>query len=306
MKKVLKVLLILVFCFCINVNAGTNTFDREELDNYGVNKHWKITDKNLKNVLNTYAVDASEKIYDFSNVLTEDEEKELKVLIDDFIQKYHTEIVILTDDLRYMYDYENKQFASDFFDYNDFGMDFNNSGVLLFRNTYKNDPYYNIYSFGDAQLYMSYDRVEATLDHIYDYLYNKNYIEGFTKYINDLSLYYSEGVPKTMKGYEVNEDGYLKKKYVIPWFQGIGISLVITALIMFILIKKNQMVSSPTKANQYMNNGASAINNRRDVFLSTVTRTYNINTSSGSSGTGFSSSSGSSGGGHSSGSGRHG
>lgn len=310
MKKVLKLLIALILCFCLNVNAGTDTFDRESLPNYGVNKGWEITEKNLDNVLNTYAVNASEKIYDFSDIITNEEEKEIKKLIDEYIKKYHKEIIIVTDNLRYMSDYENEQFVADFFDYNDFGMDYNNSGVVLFRNTYVNDPYYNIYSFGDAQLYMSYERVEATLDHIYDYLHSKKYAEGFTKFVNDVGLYYREGIPKTMKNYKVTKDGYLKRKYVVPWFQTIGISLVVTVLIMFILIKKNIMVVKATKASQYMNHGQSKITNKKDVFLTTSTRTYTINTSSeGSSGGGYSSSSssrGSSGGGHSSGSGRHG
>lgn len=306
MKKILKLLIVFILCICINVNAGTNTFDREELPNYGVNKNWEINSSNLNNVLNTYAVDASEKIYDFSNILNDDEEKKLKSVIDQFIKKYKTDVVVLTDDFKYMSDLENEEFTSDFYDYNDFGMDYNNSGIVLFRNTYSNDPYYNIYAFGEAQLYLSYDRVEATLNHFYGYLKNEDYLEGFTKCVNDLDLYYSEGIPKTMKDYEVDENGYLKKKYTTPWFQAIGISLVLTTLIMCLLVKKNKMVEKPTKANQYINHKESKITNKKDVFLTSATRTYTINTSSNSSSGGVSSSKGSSGGGHSSGSGRHG
>lgn len=305
MKKIFKILILLVLCLGINVNATTNTYDRETLPNYGVNKNWKITENNKNNILNTYAVDASEKIYDFSNILTEDEEKELKETIDKFIKEYKTDVVILTDDLKYMTDMENENYASDFYDYNDFGMDYNNSGVLLFRNTYSNDPYYNIYMFGDAQLYLSQDRVEVILDNIYNHLHNKNYLKGFTKFVDDLELYYSEGIPKTMKDYEVDENGYLKKKYTVPWFQAIGISLVVTALIMFILIKKNKMVAKATKANQYINYNQSKITNKRDVFLSTSTQSYTIDSGDGG-GSSIGSSGGSSGGGHSSGSGRHG
>ena len=305
MKKIFKILILLVLCLGINVNATTNTYDRETLPNYGVNKNWKITENNKNNILNTYAVDASEKIYDFSNILTEDEEKELKETIDKFIKEYKTDVVILTDDLKYMTDMENENYAADFYDYNDFGMDYNNSGVLLFRNTYSNDPYYNIYMFGDAQLYLSQDRVEVILDNIYNHLHNKNYLKGFTKFVDDLELYYSEGIPKTMKDYEVDENGYLKKKYTIPWFQAIGISLVVTALIMFILIKKNKMVAKATKANQYINYNQSKITNKRDVFLSTSTQSYTIDSGDGG-GSSIGSSGGSSGGGHSSGSGRHG
>lgn len=308
MKRILKILIVILFCLSINVHAGTDTYDREELKNYGVNKDWEITESNKSNILKTYAVNAAEKIYDFSDILTDDEEKTLKEQVDYFIKKYKTDVVIFIDDLKYTSDYENENYASDFYDYNDFGMDYNNSGIVLFRNTYSKNPYYNIYMFGDAQLYMSSERVEATLDNIYDYLHSKKYVQGFTKFVNDLSIYYSQGIPKEMQKYEVNENGYLVIKYTIPWFQSVGISLVITFIVMLVMIQKNQMVHSATKANEYLNRQTSNITNRRDVFLSTSTQVYNLNnTSSGQSGSSSgASNTGSSGGGHSSGSGRHG
>lgn len=320
MKKIIKILLVIIVSMYINVNASTNTYDRETLPNYGVNKNWNINSSNINEVLNTYAVNASEKIYDFGEILTAQEEKELMKTIDAFIRRYRTDIIILTDDLRYMSDYENEEFAANFYDYNDFGIDFNNSGILLFRNTYASDPYYNIYAFGDAQLYMSYDRMEATLDHIYDYIHNKNYLAGFTKFVNDVSLYYGQGIPKTMKDYEVNQSGYLKKKFNIPWFEVSASALIVTIIIMFIMIKQNYMVTKATRANQYINRFKSKMTNRKDVFLSSTTRTYNM--SSGMAGSAAAGAAvakgitkgiamsgtriGSSGGSHRSGGGRHG
>lgn len=305
MKKLLNVIILILLFVGISVNAGTDTKDRNTLPNYGVNKNWKITESNKYEILRTYAVDASEKIYDFSDILTNQEEKQLKEKIDTFIKKYKTDVVILTDDLRYSKDYENENFAVNFYDYNDFGMDFNNSGIVLFRNTYSQDPYYNVYMFGDAQLYISYERAEATLDNVYDYLHNKDYLNGFSKFVDDLTMYYDHGIPKEMQKYEVDENGFLTRKYTIPWFQAIGISLVITFIIMFILIKKNKMVYEQTKANHYINKQTSNITNRRDVFLSTSTKSYVIDSGGGSSG-GGGSFRGSSGGGHSRGGGRHG
>ena len=65
MKKYLKILLIISIYF-IGINncyAYSKTFDRNELKNYGVNKKWTINENNKKNVLNTPAVDANDKIY---------------------------------------------------------------------------------------------------------------------------------------------------------------------------------------------------------------------------------------------------
>ena len=46
MKRILKILIVILFCLSINVHAGTDTYDREELKNYGVNKDWEITESN--------------------------------------------------------------------------------------------------------------------------------------------------------------------------------------------------------------------------------------------------------------------
>ena len=73
MKKVIKVFWILTI-FCTNiliVNAAPTTYDRQELDNMGVNKDWTITESNKDNVLRTPAVNAEAKIYDFADLLGE-------------------------------------------------------------------------------------------------------------------------------------------------------------------------------------------------------------------------------------------
>jgi hypothetical protein len=59
-------------------NAEVKTYDRNVLENYGVNKKWEINESNRHNVMNTHAVDASEKIYDFEDILSETDEYFLK------------------------------------------------------------------------------------------------------------------------------------------------------------------------------------------------------------------------------------
>ena len=275
-KKILSIIIILILLFEINVYAVPNTKDRTQLPNYGVNKNIEITNYNKNKILNTYAVDASEKIYDFSDILTEAEEKQLKKKIDMFIKKYKTDLVIIVDNLEYSDDYENENFSRNFYNYNDFGIEYNNSGILLFRNTYSKDLYYNIYSFGENQLYVSSERKNATLDNIYDYLREKKYLNCFSKFIDDITMYYEHGIPKEMQKYEIDEMGTLTRKYDVPWIIVIGLSFVITFIVMYILVNKNKMVSHAKKANQYINKEKSNLTNKRDVFLSTSTRTYII------------------------------
>ena len=144
------------------------TQDRSALKNLGVNKKWKITNKNRDNVLRTPYVNSEEKIYDFSNVIDDAEEQELLQKINDFTRKHNTELIIVTYRLPYTSDSMNEDFAADFYDYNDFGLEIKDyDGIVLFRNTYEIDPYYDMYTFGKAQLHFDQTRHDDILDSIY-------------------------------------------------------------------------------------------------------------------------------------------
>ena len=306
MKKNMKVLFLLAVFFLniTNCSASTNTYDRNELEDYGVNKKWQITENNKQNILNTPAVDASEKIYDYADILTEDEEKILKEKIDKFIEKTKMGMVIVVPSFDYYDDSENEDFAADFYDYNDFGIDYPKySGVLFLRNDNPSDRYYNIYTFGNAQLYFDYNRLESVLDNIYSSISNGYYLQGFSDYIDEMTNYYKAGIPSTMKNYRVDDKGYIYEIYQIPWMIVIIVAIVITFIIMLILIKKNKMVIKATTASDYFDKKSFKMTNFQDRFLRSHTSSYTISSSSGGGG---GSHGGSSGGGHGGGGGRHG
>ncbi len=310
MKKLVKIIILTILLILpFSLKAEVTLKERNEANNYGVNKKWSITDSNIDNVKNTKYVDASEKIYDYSNVLTEEEKVELKSLIDDYITKTKMDMVILIDSLPYVLDSENEDYAVDFYDYNDFGIDFENySGVILFRNTYETDPYFNVYMFGNAQLYYSYERSENMLDAIYPDLKNKNYMDGFSSFVDIYKNYYEQGIPSEYKNYYIDDMGYLKKKYNVPWLIALIASTFVTIITLTIMVNKNKMVKKDTRATGYLNNSSISYTKRTKNLISSHTTHYRRTESSsgGGGGGGFSSSSGSSGGGHSSGGGRHG
>lgn len=313
-RKILKLTLIIVtfisayILLPTTVNAEVKTYNREELKNYGVNKKWNINTNNKDNILKTYAVDSNQKIYDFSNILTDEEEQKLTDRMKRFTEKYKIDIVILTDNYQYTEDSQNTTFATDFYDYNDFGINYEKyDGVMLFRNTYEQNPYFDAYSFGNAQLYFYDTRLSNTLDYIYDDIHSEAYYSGFNKFIDKMEEYYNEG---KLTDYYVDESGFLQKQKTASYYlKMIGLSmliaLVITGIIIYILIKKNKMVLKATKATVYMNKEKSKITNVQDNFITSNTTSYVISSDT-SSGGGHSSSGGSSGGGFSSGGGRHG
>lgn len=306
MKKMILLFTIILLLIPFNANASVEVFSRNESNNYGVNKHWTINEDNLDNVLETPLVDESKKIYDFSSILTEEEKTFLLGKINDFIEKTNMDMVIVTYNLPYVSDYTNEVFAADFYDYNDFGIAFENySGVLLFRNTYVADRYYDIYTFGDAQLYFDYDRLNVTLDNIYYDFVNDNYLSGMSRFIDDMQRYYDLGISSEYENYYIDENGFLVRKYSPPILAALVISTVLTVGIMTILVSKNKMVKKASKADEYLINSSVKYNLREDKYQYSRTSSYRVSSSSGGGG-GGGSSRGSSGGGHSSGGGRHG
>lgn len=307
-KKISNFLIVILLTLIstVRVNAyGPEIFDRNTLPNLGVNKKWDIAGKE-DYILSTYAVDASIKIYDFSNILLDTYEPELRTKIDDYISHTGFDMVILTDDYIYTNDEANGYHASDFYDFNDFGLKNEYySGVLLFRNTYEQDKYFNIYTFGEAQLYYSYYELESVLDDIYPFLSNGQYEEGFSLFVDRMTDGYNNGIAPQFEHAHIDDMGNIIYDYV-PNYLSIFIgAIIISGIYMFILLSKHKMIVKATKANEYIEKDKIVFSNKRDEFVRSHTSSY-THTSSSGGGSGGGSFSGHSGGGFSSGGGRHG
>ena len=313
MKKIYYILLTIILLFTLNVKASTKTYERTEDNNYGVNKETDYHDK-LNHVLKTKYVDASEKVYDFSDLLTDNEERELKELIDAYYRKTKMEIVIVTDNLPYSSDSQNTEYMDDFYDYNDFGLETKHyDGVLLFRNTYQVDPYYDFNMTGEAQFYFK-TRADDILDTIYNEIKNNDYYNGFKHFIELLDNYYEVGIPSEMEGYTLDETGHLvpppkpPKEYKVPTVWMIISAVLGTSIFTGVNIKKNKMVTHAYEANDFLDKSSVNYTNTTDQLTNTFVTHHIITSNNNSSGGGggFSSHTGSSGFGHSSGGGRHG
>jgi len=316
MKKFIKILLLLfLVTFSINVYAEDSTIKyndgsmRKDMENYGVNKKWNINEDNLDNVLRTPYVDSKEKIYDFAHILKDDEIKEMKELINQYIEHTGMDMVFVTVDMPYVRDDENEEYASDFYDYNDFGLnDDNYSGVILIRNAYSENRYFNIYTFGEAQLYFDYDRCENILDDIYYNFSNDMYLDGFKTFVSELTNYYDSG--PALDDYYVDENGIIHKdkgKFKPPYFMASLIGGIVSLIIVNGMKSRNKMVMASSNARDYCNESKTNYKVRIDNLINTfTTRHFISSSSSGSSSSHHSSSIGSSGGGHGGGGGRHG
>ena len=287
MKRLINlVFIVLLTLICtINVYASTNTYDRNTLENYGVNKNVQNINSKLNSIMQTKKVDASEKIYDFSDILTDEEETLLKAKIDKFIEDNNMDMVIVTDNFAYSYDRKNEEYADDFYDYNDFGLDIEYySGVLLLRNTYSLDPYYHMSTSGSAQLYLNDSRINSILDDIYNDIHAGNYYEGFSKWITYTDNYIKSGYPSTASNYYLDNTGNMHKvrpKYHAPWGIAFIAGVAVALTIVLIMVAKNKMVKKAQKASEYLDNNSINITKREDTFLRSHTTSYTVSSSSG-------------------------
>lgn len=303
MKRFKFFVFVFAFLICIgSVSASTRTYNRTKDNNYGVNKKWDINSKNLKYVQATPLVDSSEKVYDFADILSDSEEKEIYKKIKNFISAYDVDMVFVTTDFSYSDDIDNEDYAADFYDFNDFGLDYEHyDGIIIYRNAYSSDPYYAIYFFGDVQLYFNSDRRDDLLDDIYDTFHSKKYVSGIDRAISIISSNINSGIPHSNRYMYVDEMGFLKSHYHVPVVTCFVFSSIITFIVILVLVKKNKMVKKAATAFDYLGKDTIKYTEKTDKFIRSHTSSYTVSSSSG----GGHSGGGHSGGGHSGG-GRHG
>lgn len=292
MKKIF-VLLISLFLLVLPVYASTNTYSRTTTD-LKVPKKIKYKSSMEHNVLLTPSVNANEKIYDFAELLTEEEEKQLYDKVKEFIANTNLDLAIVTINTNVKD--STQEYADDFYDYNDFSID-----GLAFVIDMQNRIFY-ISTAGKAMLYYNDYRVEYILSALDQEMYNHEYFNACNTLISQLTEYYNHGFSDNADKYVViGTQIYRKTPYLL-----LSIIAVVSATIgTLILALRNKKIKLATNSNDYFDNKSFEITKDTKEFISSNTSRVYIppadSGGGGSSGGGFhSGSSGAShgGGGH--------
>ena len=287
MKKILLILLIFIL-FPFNVVASVNTCTRTS-DNLYVPDKIKYKSSMESSVLSTPCVDANEKIYDFADLFSNEEEINLYNEVTDFINKTGLDLGIVTINVNSKG--SAMVFADDFYDYNDFGR----HGILLLIDMDTREYYFS--TTGNAIFYFDDYRVDAVLDAMEYDMINGNYNNAALAFIDIIEYYYNAGI--ITNKYTIDSSGKIVRK--TPWILITIISLSVAFIITTILKGRNKKIKVVNHANEYIN-GKLKLTKKNEIFLyKTTDRHYSpiSDSSSGSSGGGgFSSHSGSSGSSH--------
>ena len=257
MKKIIKITFICVISFIfINTNASTKTFTRT--NEKPLVPSWITVDSSNKEaIMSTPAVDATEKIYDYAELLTEKEENDLLKKINEYVEHTGDDLVFRTakdlgkkDATNYMYN---------FYDYNNF----KRNGTLFFVNPTPNGISTYMITSGEeaAQLYTQ-DRINKTLRHLYPAFKGGDTYKGAEVYVKICAGFYNVNRGNNAR---IDASGNVVK--TIPWIELVVIAIASTFVIMFILIKKNKNILVTPERSNYLNTASMVINRDSDVLI---------------------------------------
>lgn len=218
------------FLFNINCFASVNSYTRTEA-NLLVPNDVVVDANNKSNILKTPAVSSSEKIYDYADLFTDDEEKKIFEKLYDYAKETKFDaVVVTTKDLK---GFSISDYSNNFYDYNDFM----NDGTIFVICMSGNEPEIYMGNSGDhsGKIFEVYSdsRINQTLEYVYKDISTGNYSKAINDYINILDGFYRID---NGGNYKVDKEGKIVKS--IPWIEIIILSVTLTFIIVVLLLYK--------------------------------------------------------------------
>ena len=231
----------------------------------------------------TLQVASKAKIYDYAELLTEDDENVLYDDINEFIDNYDMDMVIVTINVNDKG--SPMEYADDFYDYNDFGIGEDRRGLLFLIDMQNRQMW--ISTTGSAIQMYTDARIDKILDYTYDKISEQDYYGCVSEFIKYAGIFASQGANGSTS--VMTREGAIKLE--------IGASVLVTIIFVCIGVANHINVHKRSLAKEYISKGLK-LHEGRDNFVSRhVSKTPRESSSSGGSSTHTSSSGSSHGGG---------
>ena len=205
----------------------------------------------------TPVIEGRSRLIDLSNLLTDEQKKELSDKLDTLSNELNFDIVVLTVD-----DLEGKSamaYADDFYDYNGYNID---GCILLVTMTTRE---YWISTSGYGITAITDKGIELMADSFVPYLGYDEYYEAFNTFADFCYDYVIEA--RENKPYDVNH--MPKEKFNVPMYLGISSLIGLLVALVVCLIFKGQLRSVMSKpfAFDYIKEGSFNLTRVRDIYL---------------------------------------
>lgn len=257
MKRLFKItFVLLISLILLNTYASTRTYTRTN-ENPLVPSWVTVNDENRNAIMSTPAVNEKERIYDYAELLTEEEEEKLLKKINEYVKNTNYDLIFIT--AKDLGNKETTNYMYDFYDYNNF----KKNGTLFLVNPTENGiGTYMITSGQEAADLYTQDRIQKTLKHLYPAFKSGDTYKGAEVYVKICAGFYNVNNDNSAR---IDASGNVVK--TIPWIELIIIAFATTFIIMFILIKKNKnAVVTPEKIS-YLNTSSMNINRDSDTLI---------------------------------------
>ena len=264
--KSFKWIFILLFLFPISVFASTNTFTRTT-EKPLVPPDVLVKEDNIQDIMKTPAVSAAEKVYDYADLFSDKEEKDLYRQISDFIDDSNIDVVIVTTNN--MNGFDIKDFAYNFYDYNDFKIE----GVIFVISLEGKEPEIYMGNSGDTtgKVLTTYTnvRISQTLKYVYQDISIGHYYSATSNFVKIVKGFYE--IDRN-GNYYVDENGSVVR--VLPWTEIIILTIAISFIIIILCIyqiRNNNHISNKFSMGSLINENTLTVKlNSDDYFDSTI------------------------------------
>lgn len=230
MRKLL--FLLFIFFFAVPVYAAPKTFTRTT-DDLKLPSNVDTSKININDVLKTPAVDASAKIYDFADLLTDAEESKVYIELNEYIHNTGLDAFIVTTSN--LNGYSMKDYTNNFYDYNNFRED--GVAFVIYVGSDRTSIYMGNSGVPTSEVYTAYsDNVIIEVSkYVYDnHIAKKDYLGACEAYIKLIDGFYI----KAYGDHRVGEKIIVEKS--IPWISISIISIVLTFIIIGLVFTKYQ------------------------------------------------------------------
>ena len=288
MKKIVYYLCFILLLFLISI-IPASAKELKMCTRSTTNLHVReiFVKNNLSDIMSTPCIDDVDKVYDFGELLTDEEEEKLYDEVQNFIEytKYDLAIVTIKENEKG----SPRIYADDFYDYNYFGRNETRDGLLLLidmdnREVYISTTGYAIKMYDDARLGIKeeYYDTDSVIDAGYSYLKNGDYYNCFSKMISRLQQFYDLGYPTSNENIEISEIGKpIIIKYMNYPFIGI-ISAIITLIVSIVFYCMTRLKIKTPSTISYMKD--KNITKRNDFLVNSIVTHTLRNTDTGSGG----------------------
>jgi len=229
-----------------------------------------------------------DRVVDNADLLTDDEEADLRARIGEFTAEHGMDFVIVTVDGTGADSIT--EFADDFYDYNGYGVGPENDGALFALDMGERDWWLS--TTGSAiSAYTDYG-IESIGEEVVPYLSDGDYYNGFVRLIDvccDYADSFEEGSPvDDYGGYnDGNGSGYVVERSerpfsIVPYLICLGVGLIAALVVTSGMKAKMKTAVAQKRASQYMLRDSLDMLASEDTFLYTHTSRTARNTDSGS------------------------